>query len=234
MTRRVLVTGASSGIGRATAERFVAGGAQVVGTSRLGGTGSSYPLIPLEQSCPQQSRDAVDRAAELLGGIDVAVLNAGTLADQLAVRMSADQFDQVVRTNLSGGFYVAQASLRHLRRSSAGRLVLVSSTAAGMGGVGQSNYAASKAGLIGLARSLARETARSTTTVNVVAPGLVRTGMAETLPDAVRAQIVEDIPMRRMGEAREVAELIHFLGSEGASYITGAVVAVDGGLSMGL
>ena len=231
--RRVLITGASSGIGASTAHRFAHGGAQVVGTSRAGSTGGPFPLVPLELASVDSCQAAVTAAVNLLGGLDVVVLNAGSIDDGLALRTSPQRFADLVATNLTGHFTVVQASLRHLMRSTAGRIVMVSSTAALCGGVGQSAYAASKAGLHGLARSLARELARSGTTVNIVAPGLIDTAMADSLPSATRAQFEAGIPLGRAGGPHEVAELVHFLGSEASSYITGAILTVDGGLSMG-
>lgn len=233
--RRVLVTGASRGIGLAVARVLQADGARVVGTSRAGGdAGEGLALLRLDQSDLARCEAVVSEVCDMLGGLDAVVLNAGVLDDDLAVRLSPQRFHDVVQVNLVGSFAVARACLRPLMRSRHGRVVVVSSTAAGMGGVGQVNYAASKAGLIGMARSLAREAARSAVTVNVVAPGLVDTDMAGTLDPARRDDVLADIPLRRLGSPEEVAHVVGFLVSERASYVTGAVVAVDGGLSMGL
>ncbi|OUE29674.1 3-oxoacyl-[acyl-carrier-protein] reductase FabG [Clavibacter michiganensis] len=232
---RVLVTGASRGIGRAVGTALLAEGHACVGSARHDPEAESpFPLALGDQGRAEDARRIVDEAAEIMGGIDALVLNAGTLDDALAVSLSPERFDAVIRTNLSGAYYTAHAALKPLMRGRGGRIVLVSSTSAVMGGVGQASYAASKAGLIGLGRSLARETARRGVTVNVIAPGLVDTAMADSWDDDAREAFVETIPLRRIGRPEEVAGLVSYLLSPQAAYVTGAVIPVDGGLSMGM
>ncbi len=183
------------------------------------------------------STEGVDKAfaaveAEL-GPVEVLVSNAGITRDTLLLTMSEDVFQEVVDTNLLGAYRVAKRAARPMLRMRRGRLIFISSVSATSGAAGQANYAASKAGLIGLARSLARELAPRGITANIVAPGPIRTDMTDALTDAQRDNLVSQVPARRMGAPEDVAALVAFLASPAASYITGALIPVDGGLGMG-
>jgi 3-oxoacyl-[acyl-carrier protein] reductase len=182
----------------------------------------------------QQSVDAAFNVVEqTLGPVEVMVSNAGIVRDSLVATMSEADFRDVVRTNLTGAFHVARRAIRPMLRASGGRLIFVSSAAGLSGSAGQANYAASKAALVGLARSLAHELARRAVTVNVVAPGPVRTDMTADLAEAQRAALIARVPLGRMAEPEEVAAAVSFLASPGAGYITGAVIPIDGGAGMG-
>lgn len=232
---RVLVTGASRGIGRAVAERLRRDGHTCVGTARHRPTQpTAFPIIDGDQGDTALADRVVAHAAELMGGIDALVLNAGIVDDDLAVSLDAERFARVIDVNLTGSYALARAALTRMVRSGGGRIVVISSTAAFTGGAGQSAYAASKAGLVGMARSLALEGARRRVTVNVVAPGLITTDMTEALPARVRADVVQTVPMRREGTADEVAAAVQFFLGPGAEYITGSILSVDGGMGMGL
>ncbi len=235
MSRVVLVTGGNRGIGLATARRFEADGHRVAITYRSSPPDDVDALTAV--SCDVTDPIQVDAAfAEVeseLGPVEVLVSNAGITRDQLLLRMGEDAFTEVLDTNLTGGFRVAKRALKPMMRSRWGRIIFVSSVV-GMGGqAGQANYAASKAGLIGLGRSLAREFASRQVTVNMVAPGPIATEMIEALDESQRESILAAVPLSRIGQPEEVAATIAFLASDEAGYITGAVVPVDGGLSMG-
>ena len=168
------------------------------------------------------------------GRIDVLVANAGITKDQLSIRMSDDEFAEVIDTNLTASFRVMRRALRRMVRQRSGSIVVISSIGALMGIPGQANYAAAKAGLIGMARAMAREVASRSITINVVAPGLIETDMTAALGEGALGGLTSQVPAGRMGQANEVAAVVEFLASPGASYMTGAIVAVDGGLGMGL
>ena len=232
--RTVLVTGGARGIGLACARAFVAAGDRVAVTYR---TKPPEDDAVLPVSCDVTSTTevdaAVDEVEERLGRVEVVVANAGANRDGLVLKMSDDAFDEILDTNLAGAFRVARRAARSMVRARSGRLIFISSVVGLTGSAGQVNYAASKAGLVGLARSLARELASRGITANVVAPGPVATDMTDALPEARRAELAAAVPLGRFATAEEVAAAVTFLASPEAAAITGAVLPVDGGLGMG-
>ncbi len=233
MARSVLVTGGNRGIGLAVAQAFLAQGDQVAVTSRTG----DGPEGALALACDVTVQDQVDAAFEAIeaahGPVEVLVANAGITRDTLLLRMSDEDFTATLDTNLTGAFRMARRASRGMLRARWGRLVFVSSVVGLLGSAGQANYAASKAGLVGLARSLARELGSRHITSNVVAPGFVDTEMTRVLGEGRRAEIVGQVPLGRYATPEEVAAVVRFLASDEAAYITGAVIPVDGGLGMG-
>jgi NAD(P)-dependent dehydrogenase (short-subunit alcohol dehydrogenase family) len=232
--RTVLVTGGNRGIGLAIARAFAATGDRVAVTHR--GSGAPEGMFGVE--CDVTSTAQVDAAfaaveAEL-GPVQVLVANAGMTDDTLLLRMSEESFDRVLDANLTGAFRVAKRAAQGMLRARAGRIVFVSSVVALTGAPGQANYAASKAGLIGLARSIAREFGSRSITANVIAPGFIDTDMTAAMTETRRAEVLAGVPLQRYGTADEVAAAAMFLASEAAGYITGAVLPVDGGVGMGL
>ncbi len=233
MSRCVLVTGGSRGIGRAVADAFLAAGDRVAVTYRTG----EPPAGGYGVRCDVRDQAEVDAAfaavEEALGPVEVLVANAGVTRDTLLLRMSDEDWSTVLDTNLTGAFRVARRAARGMLRARRGRIVLVSSVVGLTGSAGQANYAASKAGLVGFARSLARELGSRGITVNVVAPGFVETDMTAALPAQRREEILASVPLGRYATAEEVAGVVRFLAGPEAAYITGAVLPVDGGLGMG-
>jgi 3-oxoacyl-[acyl-carrier protein] reductase len=230
--RVVLVSGGNRGIGLAIAHAFAAAGDRVAVTYRKDPVDGFFSV-----RCDVTSTDDVDAAFSAveaeLGAVEVLVANAGTNRDQLLLQMGEEAFASVVDTNLVGTYRLAKRAVPKMIRARSGRIILISSVVALTGSAGQSNYAASKAGLIGFARSLAREIGSRKVTVNVVAPGFIETDMTAALAEARRSELLNQIPLRRFAGPEEVAGTVTWLASDAAAYITGAVIPVDGGLGMG-
>jgi 3-oxoacyl-(acyl-carrier-protein) reductase len=237
-----IVTGASRGIGRAIAERLAAGGATVVCVARgtnadataaaitaAGGKAVAYSADVTDAAAVEQ---LIKQTVETHGSLDILVSNAGITRDQLMLRMKRDDWDQVIATNLTAAFTLCQAALRPMIKQRAGRIIAISSVVGQMGNAGQANYAASKAGLIGFCKALAREVASRQVTVNVVAPGFVETDMTKAMAENAKTQLAASIPLGRVGTPTEIAAAVSFLASDEASYITGQVLAVNGGMYM--
>ncbi|HEX3779109.1 MAG TPA: beta-ketoacyl-ACP reductase [Pseudonocardiaceae bacterium] len=233
MGRSVLVTGGNRGIGLAIAKAFAAQGDKVAITHR--GSGAPEGLFGVQ--CDVTDNAQVDAAftevEKVNGPVEVLVSNAGITDDTLLMRMSEDQFSRVIDANLTGAYRVAKRACRSMLRARWGRMVFISSVVGFTGGPGQINYAASKAGLMGIARSITRELGSRNITANLVAPGFVTTDMTEALPEEVCAAMLAQTPAGRYGTPEDVAAAVTFLASDAASYITGAVLPVDGGASMG-
>ncbi|WP_405651562.1 3-oxoacyl-ACP reductase FabG [Streptomyces sp. RK9] len=233
MARSVLVTGGNRGIGLAVARRLAAGGDRVAVTFRSGPPPEGLFGVRCDVTDPEQVDRAFKEVEAEQGAVEVLVANAGITRDRLLAVMAEDDFAAVLDTNLGGAYRVAKRAVRPMMRARRGRVVLISSVSALLGTAGQTNYAASKAGLIGFGRSLARELAPRNITVNVVAAGLIDTDMTASLPEARLTAMTEGVPLGRVGTVDEVASVVAFLAGPDAGYITGAVVPVDGGLGMG-
>jgi NAD(P)-dependent dehydrogenase (short-subunit alcohol dehydrogenase family) len=234
MSRHVIVTGASRGIGASIAEHFIALGDNVVALSRSGDAPSGCARsLSVDVADSAAVTDAVKTAIAEFGPVEVVVANAGVTHDGLALRMSDEQWRGVLSINLDGAFYTARAAMASMVRARSGSIIFISSISPFIGNPGQANYSAAKAGLVGLARSLAKEVASRSVTVNVVAPGLIDTDMTAALGDAKDA-LEAMIPLGHLGQPVDIAGVVGFLASNHARYITGAVIPVDGGLAMGL
>ena len=234
VSRSVLVTGGNRGIGLAVARRLAADGHKVAVTHR--GSGAPDGLFGVQ--CDVTDTESVDQAfatiAEHQGPVEVVVSNAGINEDTLLMRMSVESFENVINANLTGAFRVTKAATRNMLRQRWGRFIYLGSVVGLMGTPGQANYASSKAGVIGLARSVTRELGGRNITANVVAPGLIDTDMTRALPeDYTKTAVDQAIPAKRMGQPEEVAAVVSFLASDDSAYVTGNVINVDGGLGMG-
>jgi len=222
-----------TGIGLTIARELKEAGDDVSVTYRTGQPPEGLFGVPCDITDSAQVDAAFKQVEEEQGAVEVLVANAGITRDQLLALMSEDDFNAVLDTNLTGAFRVAKRAVRSMMRKRTGRIIFISSVVGLYGGPGQANYAASKAGLVGLARSLARELGSRNITVNVVAPGFIETDMTAALSEERREEIKKGIPLGRYGSTAEVAKTVRFLASEDAAYITGAVIPVDGGLGMG-
>ena len=233
MARSALVTGGNRGIGLAIARQLAAGGDHVTVTSRSGEQVEGLATVACDVRDAASVEEAFSKVEAAQGPVEVLVANAGITHDQLLALMSEDAFTSVVDTNLTGAYRVARRAVRPMMRLRRGRLIFISSVVGLLGSAGQANYASSKAGLVGLARSLARELASRNITSNVVAPGFVDSDMTAALSEEQRAAILKQVPLGRIASADEIAGVVAFLASAAAGYITGAVIPVDGGLGMG-
>jgi 3-oxoacyl-[acyl-carrier protein] reductase len=232
--RNVLVTGGNRGIGLAIARAFVAGGDNVVITQRSGEPPEGLTAVRCEVTDSASVDAAFTEAEQIFGGpVEVLIANAGITKDTLLMRMTDEEFDSVIDTNLAGAFRCARRAATGMIRKRRGRIVLISSVVGLYGSPGQTNYAASKAGLIGLARSISRELGGRGITANVVAPGFIDTEMTAVLPDDQKKAYLSTIPAGRFATPEEVAGVVRFIASDDAGYVTGAVIPVDGGLGMG-
>jgi 3-oxoacyl-[acyl-carrier protein] reductase len=232
--RTVLVTGGNRGIGLAIAQAFAAAGDRVAVTHR--GTGAPDGLFGVR--CDVTSTEDVDAAfgsvEKELGPVEVLVANAGITDDTLLLRMSEDSFQRVLNANLTGAYRVAKRAAQGMLRARRGRMIFISSVVALVGAPGQANYASSKAGLIGLARSIARELGSRSITANVIAPGYIETDMTAQVAEARKKELLSSVPLGRYGSVEEVAAAAVYLASPAAAYVTGAVLPVDGGIGMGI
>jgi 3-oxoacyl-[acyl-carrier protein] reductase len=239
--RVAIVTGGTRGIGAAIAGALAEDGAAVVVSGRdvdrldrarksLEAGGATVLAVAADAASREDCERLVETARQRFGRLDVVVNNAGITRDALLVRMKDEDWDRVIEVNLRGAFLMTRAAAKAMMRQRSGRIVNITSTAGAMGNAGQANYSAAKAGLIGLTKSTARELAHWSILVNAVAPGLIETDMSAGLSEAARQALLGQVPLGRIGTAREVAEVVRFLAGDGASYVTGQVFHVNGGL----
>jgi 3-oxoacyl-[acyl-carrier protein] reductase len=233
MSRSVLVTGGNRGIGLATAEALAAEGNKVAITYRSGEPPEGVLAVVCDVTDPEAVEAAFREIEAAHGPVEILVANAGVTQDTLVLRMSEDDWSKVIDTNLTGSFRVAKRAAKGMLRLRRGRLIFISSVVGLLGSAGQVNYAASKSGLVGMARSIARELGSRSITANVVAPGFVETEMTETLSDELKSTYLAQIPLGRYASSAEVAGTVTWLAGDAAAYVTGAVIPVDGGLGMG-
>lgn len=243
--KKALVTGASRGIGRAICEKLASEGTDIVFSYRSGEEAAAETIrlcskygvevhgIKADVSSQEECESLIKEAVDLLGGrIDILVNNAGITKDNLIGRMKDEDFDAVIDVNLKGTFYMMRGVSRYMLRQRAGRIINMSSVVGVMGNAGQVNYSASKAGVIGMTKSLARELASRQITVNAVAPGMIETDMTAEMPDSAKEKVIESIPFKQMGRPEDIAEAVAFLAGDGGRYITGQVLCVDGGMAI--
>lgn len=233
MGRSVLVTGGNRGIGLAIARAFQESGDDVAITYRSGEPPAGFTAVQCDVTEPTTLDAAFAEVEQAQGPVQVLVANAGITRDTLLLRMSEQDWSDVVETNLTGAFRVARRAAKGMLRARAGRIVFVSSVVGMLGSPGQVNYAATKTGMIGMARSIARELGSRGITANLVAPGFVETELTDVLPEEQRKEYVSKIPLGRSTTADEVAKVVRWIASDEAAYITGAIIPVDGGLGMG-
>ncbi|KOG52909.1 3-oxoacyl-ACP reductase [Streptomyces griseoflavus] len=233
MSRSVFITGGNRGIGLAIAEAMAADGDKVAVTYRSGEPPAGVLGVKCDITDPEQVEAAFRQIEEAHGPVEVLVANAGITRDALLMRMSEDDFGDVVGTNLTAAYRVAKRATRGMLRARKGRMIFIGSTVGLRGEAGQANYAAAKAGLVGLARSIARELGSRGITANVVTPGLTETDMTAALPQERLDAMLEEIPLRKAARPEDIAAAVRFLAGEEAAYITGAVIPVDGGAGMG-
>ncbi|MCL2082440.1 MAG: 3-oxoacyl-[acyl-carrier-protein] reductase [Oscillospiraceae bacterium] len=240
--KTALITGASRGIGAAIARRLADDGYNIVLTCRSGleqadavaadcqAMGAETLVLSGDCSLPEVCKGWVAEAMSKFSRLDVLVHNAGITKDGLLMRMTDEQFDEVLHTNLYSGFYLSREAAKPMMKARSGRVIHISSIAGVFGNAGQVNYAASKSGIIGLAKSMAKELGSRGVTVNAVAPGVIETDMSDTIPDDIKQKMLTNISLGRMGRADEVAGLVSYLASDIAGYITGQVIVMDGGM----
>ncbi len=239
----IIVTGSGRGIGREIAESFTKNGATVIisdystesliETENLFTTkGYSFKAIPCDVTNSEDVQNLIDLTYKEFGKIDVLINNAGITKDNLILRMKDKQWDSVIETNLKGVFLTTRASVKYFLKQRYGKIINISSVVGITGNIGQSNYSASKAGIIGFSKSIARELAIRNITVNIVAPGFIDTPMTSVLPDGVKEDFIKKIPLKRMGTPTDIANIVLFIASPLADYITGQVINVDGGMVM--
>lgn len=239
-----LVTGASRGIGRAIAVALAKEGAFVIVNysgskekaertgAEIAAAGGEYECMQFDVADAEAVAAAVQQIIEKYGRLDILVNNAGITRDGLIMKMSEEHFDEVINVNLKGAFHTIKAASRQMLKQRSGRIINISSVSGILGNAGQANYAASKAGIIGLTKSMARELASRGITVNAVAPGFIETDMTDAMNEAAKENAARQIPLGRMGQPEEIAEAVAFLASDRAAYITGQVLCVDGGMAM--
>lgn len=239
----IIVTGSGRGIGREIAESFTKNGATVIisdysteslieAENLFATKGYSFKAIPCDVTNSEDVQNLIDLTYKEFGKIDVLINNAGITKDNLILRMKDEQWDSVIETNLKGVFLTTRASVKYFLKQRYGKIINISSVVGITGNIGQSNYSASKAGIIGFSKSIARELAIRNITVNIVAPGFIDTPMTSVLPDGVKEDFIKKIPLKRMGTPTDIANIVLFIASPLADYITGQVINVDGGMVM--